>query len=733
MRNFITAHMELPKKFTGRNQAPQFRKTFFISDLGDAKLSICGLGIAYCYINGQAVSPDLFIAPASNYEKTLWYTDYDVSGLIKKGKNVIAVWCGNGWYNEDFRSSWDFDKAPWRDVPKLWLRLELDGAELLKTDSTWKARANSAIVFNGLRSGETFDDRAFEENWAMPDYDDTSWDDALPDEHPPKGVLRRCDCEPIRAVQEYKPISVKKTGAGKYLYDFGQNLSGFIKLRVTGTSGQQVLIRYAEQIKDDGSLELNDMQRHYPETAFQTDCFICSGRLQQWSPRFAYHGFRYAEISGLNNPKEAEVKAVFVHQDVAQRSKFACSDALLNQMFEAGIMSTWSNMFYMMTDCPTREKLGWTNDAQASADQILLDFHAERVLRKWLQDIWDAMKPSGELPGIIPTAGWGYHWGNGPVSDGVLFEIPYRIYLHTGNGQALIQSLPYFERYLHYLNTKRDKEGFLCFGLTDWAKPDFDQDGPNDHVPAAFINALLLSEFLRIASLAEKLCGRTGEYYQKAAKEEIRRVCKKYIAPDGTCLVPHMTAVSMLIYYGAYEQLEPLKQQLAEMLMCRQYRHDCGMVGMRRLLYALDRCGMQEEAYRVLTVDNPHGYRDWFEHGATTLWETWNCERHEESKNHHMYSSFMTWLITSVVGIKQEKDSVGFRCVYIDPYFLKNLSYAEASCDTVNGKISVCWKRTGAQYLLTVDVPEKMIVKYHTQKLASGKNEIRVRAEENAL
>lgn len=171
-----------------------------------------------------------------------------------------------------------------------------------------------------------------------------------------------------------------------------------------------------------------------------TDKVICSGKPIVWSPKFAYHGFRYIEIEGLETADEVIVEGVFVHQAVELRTQFECSDDFLNKLFRGGIMATYSNMFYSITDCPTREKLGWTNDAQASCEQILTDFKAEDVLNKWLQDIRDAMREDGAMPGIIPTPGWGFHWGNGPVSDGVLFEIPYRIYLHTGNGSPLLES-----------------------------------------------------------------------------------------------------------------------------------------------------------------------------------------------------------------------------------------------------------------------------------------------------
>ncbi|MBQ7839971.1 MAG: family 78 glycoside hydrolase catalytic domain [Lachnospiraceae bacterium] len=503
---FMKPPITLAKEFTGKNHAPLFRKKFQLDEVKNARLYVCGLGYGYYYINGRPVSEDLFTAPVSNYTKTLWYNTYDVTGLLIPGENCIAVWCGNGWYNEDFPNAWDFDKAVWRDVPKCILKLEVDGVTALTSDDTWKCQPDSAIWFNGLRNGEFFDARKYDGDWTKADYDDSLWTEAAADDNPPKGIFRECKCEPIREEKVYACQKVIKTGEQKYVFDFGQNMSGYIRLHIAGKEGQLLTIRYAEQLKADGSRELNNMARVYPESEFQTDKFICSGKRMTWSPRFAYHGFRYIEIEGLKNREEAVVEAVFVHQAVEKRTEFECSNSFLNQLFYAGQMSTYSNMFYQITDCPTREKLGWANDAQASAEQILTDFKAERLLEKWLQDIRDAMREDGALPGIMPTAGWGYHWGNGPVSDGVLFELPYRIYLHTGNALPLAESWEWFDRYLAFLDSIRDADGFVRYGLPDWARPGLKPP----LVPGEMINAVLEYRFCEIAALTVRLSGDTA-------------------------------------------------------------------------------------------------------------------------------------------------------------------------------------------------------------------------------
>ena len=457
--SFIKPDVVWKKEFTGENHAPMFRKKFYVESVENARVYICGLGYGYCYINGKAITKDLFTAPMSNYDKTLWYNTYDVTEHIKKGENVIGVWCGNGWYNEDLETVWKFHEAVWRDVPKFILRLDIDGKRFLSSDDDWKCQPDSAVWFNALRSGEYFDARKYDKNWATVDFDDTQWDNAVLDEKQPKGNFRECTCEPIRECEEYKPIRILSTEDGRFVYDLGQNISGYIRLRITGDTGRMLTIRYGEQIKEDNSREINNMLQFYTGCEFQTDRFICSGEEFVWSPKFAYHGFRYIEIEGLKSADEADVLGIFVHQDIEKRTEFSCSDEFLNKMFTAGVFSTYSNMFYNLTDCPTREKLGWTNDAQSSAEQVMTNFKAEDFFRRWLVDIYDAMLPDGTLTGVIPTAVYGYDGANGPVCDGVLFEVPYRLYLHTGDKTPLCESLEYFDKYFGFLDSKMDKDG----------------------------------------------------------------------------------------------------------------------------------------------------------------------------------------------------------------------------------------------------------------------------------
>lgn len=691
--------------------APMFRKKFVLPEMAKtAELSVCGLGYAYVWLNGEKITEDLFTAPVSNYSKTLWYNTYDVSSLLHKGENILSVICGCGWYNEGLESAWDYDKATWRDNPKFIMQLDVNGDTVIKSDNTWKYSINSPIAYNQLRCGEHFDSRLYDEKWTKQEFDDSEWRRAAEDNTPPEGIFRPCKCEPIRECGVFPAKAMYQTGDNKYVFDIGQNISGYIRLHTNQNSGDKIIIRYAEEINEDYSLRLNDMEKYYPSSQFQTDKFICCGKDFVWSPMFVYHGFRYIEISGIKNPSLNDVSGVFVHQTVKTRTGFECSDKRINKLFKAGQNATLSNLFYMPTDCPTREKLGWANDAQASAEQMLMNFETERVLEKWLTDIYDAMREDGALPGIIPTAGWGYHWGNGPVSDGVLFEIPYRLYLHTGSKKPLTDSIPYFERYLDYLEAQSDKDGNIAFGLDDWAAPDND-----DKVNSVFVNALLKIKFIRILLLARELNGMNTDAIKQKEKDAIEWVKLKYLV-NGVCSVNKQTAVAMLIYFDIYDDFEALKMQLKELVEKQNFHHDCGMVGLRYLYRALSKCGLQEYAYKIISAEGFPSYIDWLNNGATTLYERWNMT---ESKNHHMYSHFMAWLMTDIAGIQPDNTN-GY--IYVKPYFVKELSYVRGYYDTQYGRVTVEWKRENGAVNLCVEVPQNVNVIYNGKRLRTGKN-----------
>ncbi len=718
--DFIKSPKEKRLEYSLSDPAPLFRKKFTVKgNVQKAVLSVCGLGYGYYYLNGQIATQDLFTAPVSDYNKTLWYNVYDVTDKVITGDNVVCAMCGNGNFNENVTTAWNINKAVWRDNPKFILKLEVttdEGTVLVVSDSSWKCTENSPVVFNELRNGEYFDSRIYDENWTSVDFDDSNWLDVAVDDNAPKGVFRECLCEPIREMQTFKPVSITKNQKGNYVFDFGQNVAGYVRLKVKQPVGTELTLKYAERLGEDGSITLDWLGTFYNDSHFQTDKFICNGEEFTWSPKFVYHGFQYVEISGLvGEPSEDMLTSIFVHQAFDQTSTFECSNELFNKIYKAGILATLSNLHYLPTDCPTREKLGWANDMQASTEQFLINFPILKFFEKWYQDILDSVDEIGRVPCVIPSAGWGYEWGSGPVSDGILFELPYRLFLHTGNKEYLIKAVPHFKKYLKQCIAHADSEGLLGYGLSDWAGPFENASDPEIcPTPRLFTDSALYMKFLKIAILAAGFAGDNDAKAEIQAEfDRFYAIFKaKFMNPDGTCKVQEQTAISMLIYHDFYDELEPLKTQLVEQLEAHDFHLYCGMVGMRHLLHALNKCGLYEYAYKVATSKGYPSYSLWIESGANTLWEMWDGHA---SLNHHMYSDILSWMMKTVVGINPEHakyapsasnlDSVAYKIIAIEPIFFENLDYAKGSIKTPNGDVAVAWAKNDDGIALDVTVP----------------------------
>lgn len=709
---FIKATSEF---ISDASPSPLFRRKFTISEIREnVILSVCTLGLGRIFINGVEIEDNLFCSPISDFRKTLWYRKYNISKLLIHGENILAVWCGNGWYNESIESRWGTNTATWRDNPKILISIDSEGETIAESDELFLCNNESAVIFNELRSGEYFDFNLYESGWCNLDYDDSSWSKAIIDTTPPSGVLRECKCEPVRELDIFPSRLIKQENS-KYIFDIGQNISGYIRLNIDQPLCGEMVIKYRESIDDDYKLLDNDMERFYLSSPFQCDKVILNGSPCVWSPRFVYHGFRYIEITSPFPLTSKMVSGVYVHQDIKLRSSFNCSNNTFNTLFKMGQMASWSNMFYALTDCPSREKMGWMNDVQASTEQMLTDFHIEKLLIKILQDIKDAMSNDGSLPGIVPTWGWGFDWGNGPVSDGSLFEIPYAIYMHTGDSTHLVDALPYFNRYLEYIR-KNSVSGLFKKGLWDWAAPSYGADQAPCKVPVEFINLVLLYKFLRITALAAELAGFSADAYNTEINNTKQLIWDNYIDNNKRCKINEQTAIVLLIYYDICNS-ENMTNQLKELVESNNFHISTGMVGTRHLFIALNKCGLQEYAYKIFTVDGYPSYKYWIELNATALCEMWE-DKH--SRNHHMYSDFMSYFIKTILGINAVLP--GYKTADISPYFFKELDYARGYQETVSGKIHISWERQNEKIICHINLPDGIKATCHGRKLNSGDN-----------
>ena len=410
--------------------APLFRKGFILAKQPvRARVYICGLGYYELRVNGAKVGDHVLDPAFTRYDRRALYVTYDVTDLLKKGPNALGVILGNGWYNMHTRCVWDFDKAPWRDRPVLLCQLELtfeDGSKrVIASDATWRV-TTGPIVFDSIRNGETYDARLEKAGWDTAEYDDMNWPPAEIVSGP-KGELAAQMLPPIKVTKTFKPAKLTQPKPGVYVFDTGQNMAGWTRLRVSGPAGTEIVLKYGERLNPDGTLDQKEIGQHIKTGKPQTDTYILKGQgTEVWEPRFAYYGFQYVEVTGLpGKPDLNTLEARVVHTSFERAGSFECSNDLLNRIQQNTLWSYISNFLGYPTDCPHREKNGWTGDAHLAAETGLYNFHSAPAYAKWLNDLKDEQRPSGELPGIVPTSGWGYQWGNGPAWDSAYVLIPW--------------------------------------------------------------------------------------------------------------------------------------------------------------------------------------------------------------------------------------------------------------------------------------------------------------------
>lgn len=709
------------RSFSQHDPLPFFRREFTVckKSVNEAELFIQAPGFAEVFINGAPITLDKFISPISDYSRILWYNRYDVGELLCDGVNTIAVIAGNGFFNESFTTGWKFHLAKWRDAPQFILSLRINGEEILVSDSEFKvSRAHSHIIFSHLRSGEYVDMRKYDEGWMTSGYDDSTWRAAIErDSSEVTGEFKLTECQPVRECEVLGPTAITKVNDG-WLVDFGKNSSGYIEITLKAHRGQEITFHYCEEVHPDGTPKHNHMDdiRVFREDGyrFQVNKLIASGGEDTFKPRFSYHGFRYVLIEGLDDrPDENKIRAYFIHNDVKRTADFNCGDNIINFIYNAGIRSSLSNMFWSVTDCPTREKLGWTNDAQASTEQMLINFDIVPLYKKWFEDLLADQTESGEIHGIIPTPGWGLGWG--PVCDFFLFELPWRIYLYTADKSMLSAALPHFEKYAAFLKRAIDENHEFMLG--DWLGGG---GGSAKVIPNSFVRDAYMVKVLSTIAKTRRILELEACAAFDAESAFRERFMAEYLTEDGRCTIDEQTSCAMMLMLGLYRDKKTLGRQLATAVERDGAQLKSGMVGVQYLYDALSEAERPDLAYRILTESDP-GYKTWYDNGATTLWERWDgVDLH--SHNHHMYSNVIAWFFKSLLGIAPDEDAPAFERVIVSPKFVEQIGFVKGYEDTVRGRIEAEWRYEDGGFVYEITLPEGISGEYMGTKLATGKN-----------
>lgn len=636
------------------NQSLYFRKEFTIdSPVKSAELWVCALGLGVTQVNGKPVTDDVLTTPFTHYDKRVIYQTYDITGLVCVGDNAIGVHVGNGFYNDNM-STWNDVMASWRDKPKLIVAVKITcegGTEqLILSDSSWRVTLG-ACVYNHMRQGEFYDARLEQPGYDTAGYDDSNWENAV-NAQPPGGILQTRELTPVRIIDVLEPVSVKEG-----IYDFGVNISGWAEIEVSGEAGQEIRLSYTDLINPDGSLNTNCTAFTYLEkmSLHNEDVFVCSGREREvFHPSFCYHGFRYVKVTGA--PQNFKIKAHIVHSDLKRIGTFTSSDEMLNKIHEASLRSTLSNFVGIPTDCPHREQNGWTGDALISADQSLMNFDMYNAYAKWLADFEDAQRANGQLPGIIPSAGWGYNWGSGPAWDSALILIPYKVYLHTGKTDIIKDLWHVMVRYMEYMES-RAEDYIVEFGLGDWCPPKGTKMCPASVTDTAYFYANCIAMSKMAVLIGEDFFSWSGK------ASAIRHAWRERFWNDSQ-YHSYQTFLACAIYQGMLdpEEIQPAADSLAHLVEENDYHIDCGILGAKYIFSALSENNHADVIYKMITNPTAPSYAYWINCGMTTLCESWDMD---SSYNHHMFSEVDNWFYTCLGGIRHTKDGIVIDPVYI--------------------------------------------------------------------
>ena len=691
--------------------SPFFRKTFTLTKpINQARVYICGLGYYELYLNGKKVGDHVLDPAFTHYDRRVLYVTYDVTDQVRSRKNALGVVLGNGWYNMHTRAVWDFDQAPWREIPTMLCQLEVDFADgssqMIASDSTWKV-STGPILFESIRSGETYDARLEKYGWDTAYYDDTEWTTArvVPG---PEGKRLAQAIPPIKVTETVRPVRLIEPEPGRYVFDMGQNIAGWVQLRVSGPAGTEVVMKYGERLNEDGTLDRKDTSRFIEQDPVQTDTYILKGTgIEIWEPRFVYHGFQYVEVTGLpQEPTLGTLQGQVVHTSFEPAGDFECSNKLFNKIQRNTLWSYIGNFHGYPTDCPHREKNGWTGDAHLAAETGLYNFASASAYTKWMNDFKDAQLESGKLPGIVPTGGWGYtiKWrqdpnGFGPTWDSAYVLIPWYLYQYCGDMRILAEHYDRLKRYVDYL-TDQASDHIVSIGLGDHAPAETETPVGLLATGYYYADALIVSKIAELLGEADD----ANSYAELAGHIKEAFNAEFFDPQTGRYANGSQTALSCALYHGLVEpqQRENVLDNLIGNIEANDGHLDAGILGTKYLLGALTEHGRPDVVYTMANQRTFPSWGDWIDQGATTLWEQWSGEG---SRNHIMFGDISAWFYEVLAGINPDPNAVGFKRIVIRPRPLGELKWARAEHHSMYGPIKSAWRKSGRKFTLDVLIP----------------------------
>ena len=732
--------------------APLLRKIYTARKrILKARAYICGLGYHELYINGKKVGDhvldpnwtdfdnrrleDLLYPFEDKTTKTALYISWDITDYLIQSSNTIGVMLGNGWYNQRERI---VEGKLWYGTPRMILQIYVwyaDGSkDEFASDETWKTM-DGPIIFNNIFHGEIYDATKEKEGWNRADYDDSSWK-AVTLHKAPAGKMRSQMSPPDKVMMTLKPAMMTSPADGTHVFDMGRNISGWVRLKVQGPEGTRITLRFSEELDDKGML---DFASAGGNGQIQKDLYILKGnKVEVYEPRFTWHGFRYVEVTGYpGNPEMDCLEGRVVYSSVERTGYFQCSNPLLNRILGTYLWTQTNNLHGCVpSDCPHRERLGYTGDGQITAEAAIFNFDMARFYIKWVGDIRDAQnKETGFVPHTAPFGG-----GGGGVAWGSAYIIiPWLLFQYYGELEILEEHYLGMKQWIHYLESKainniivkeeftKEELGGWSF-LGEWCIPQSgdNRDITDNAIPREFVSTFYYAYCSGImASVAKILGKREDAEYFSLLKE---RICHSFnleylVRQKGMYSIGGNGSNAYPLVLGCVPKEDEKKvvEHLVGNIYGKNSGHlDTGIFGTPLLLEALSEYGSGDTAYGILNKTTYPSFGYMLERGATTLWECWEYEN--GSHDHPMFGSVCSWFFKYITGIRVDPNFPGYERIRIKPGVYGDLKYAESIIDTVRGRVEAKWYRQNEEFQLNVSIPFNCSAEVFIPKLKDCNN-----------
>ena len=682
-----------------------------------ATVYFSGLGLSELYVNGKKVGADVLSPGLTDYDQRVFYVTHDVTKLVKLGSNALGVVLGNG------RFYAPRDKIPTVTrsfgFPKLRLQLEVeysDGTrELIVSDASWKLTTDGPIRANNEYDGEEYDARREMPHWANASFDDSAWS-PVKVVSAPGGKLAAQMIKPIRVVGTVKPLALTEPQPGVFIYDMGQNMVGWCRLKVRGPAGTKVSLRHAETLKSDGTLYLANFR-----SAKATDFYTLKGDgLEVYEPRFTYHGFRYVEVTRFpGRPTLASLEGRIVNYDLATMGEFTCSQPAINRFYRNVVCGVRGNYRSIVTDCPQRdERQGWLGDRSAESKGEMYLFDTAALYAKWTQDMADSQKDNGSISDVSPSY-WPLYNDNVTWPSSAVI-IPGALLDQYADTRVVAQRYPSMVKWIDHMSS------FIVNGIIakdnygDWCVPPEDAKliHSNDPARKTAPEILATSYFfhcLKLMTIYSKQLGKTNDAqrFDELAEELMAALNEKFYDQQAgyygngsqtACVLP--LAFDMV---PAAERGRVFNHLIEKITQETKGHMGTGLVGGQWLNRVLTEGGRADlvDGFATNTTYPSWGYMS--EKGATTVWELWNGDTADpamNSGNHVMLvGDFIIWLYEDLAGIKSDSAQPGFKHIIMQPHLVGDLKFVKVSFLSPYGRIASEWTLEGDKFRWKITVP----------------------------